>query len=247
MNSANETVLVVDDDQTLRLLMRELLESNLGVKVVEATDGGEAWNKLDAGLAPAMCILDVRMPKIGGLSLLARLREDWRFKHQKVMLCSTVNSRATILEAAGLHADAFLLKPFSADEFLGHVRSLFEKSTANAPPILEPSDEVLKRLGVGLKVYVRLLTVLGNDVQSFIQSFSKSSTATNEDLQLRVGALKGAIASLGASGLKDLFAGLEKIDLTHSREALPILKAINEERLRLLSAIAELERKAGKA
>jgi two-component system chemotaxis response regulator CheY len=242
-----QKVLVADDDETFRMLMRELLEANLGVEVVEATDGEEAWEKLNAGLAPGLCIVDVRMPKIGGLALLARLRGDRRFAQQKIMLCSTVNSRSTILEAAGLRVDAFLLKPFDAGEFLAHVRAMFPKSTAKAPPILEPTDEVLQRLDVGIKSYLRLLTVLGHEIQAFVQRFSTSSAATYEDLQLRVSALKGATASLGAVGLMELFAGLEKIEPAHVRDALPILKAISEERLRLLAAIADLEQKVANA
>ena len=103
--------------------MREILEANFNVEVVEAGDGLEAWNMLNAGLVACVCILDVRMPKMDGLSLLAKLRGDPRFKHQKVMLCSTVNSRATILEAARMHVDAFLLKPFNDTALLQAMRA----------------------------------------------------------------------------------------------------------------------------
>lgn len=128
------TVLVADDDQTLRMLMRELLEGHLGAEVAEVASGTEAWNKLDAGLTPDLCIFDLRMPGIAGLSLLTRLRRDPRFKDLPVMICSTINSRSTIVEAAGLHVDAFLLKPFKADEFLERVRALCRKPRTDLPP-----------------------------------------------------------------------------------------------------------------
>ena len=241
----HEKILVTDDDPTLRMLMRELLETNLGAEVIEATDGDEAWNKLDAGLAPSLCILDERMPKIRGLSLLARLRGDRRFKSQKVMLCSTVNKRATVLEAVELHVDAILLKPFKTDDFLTHVRSLLEKPAPKSTPSLEPTEEVLKRLGIGIHVYLRLWNVLSNDIQSFVQCFLTSSAATNEDFQLRASAIKGAISSLGATGLMDLFAGLDKIQSFRSPETLILLKAIDEERLRILAELAKLGQNTG--
>jgi two-component system chemotaxis response regulator CheY len=242
----SDKLLVADDDRTLRMLMREILEANFNVEVVEAGDGLEAWNMLNAGLVACVCILDVRMPKMDGLSLLAKLRGDPRFKHQKVMLCSTVNSRATILEAARMHVDAFLLKPFKADEFLTHVQSLLQKPAADARPCLERTEEVLGRLGISIDVYRRLLTVLNDDIQSFVASCSTSSTITNDDFQLRVSAIKGATSSLGAVGLKNLFASLEQVKWFRSPEAQPILQGIEEERLRLAAATAGLEQTAGK-
>jgi two-component system chemotaxis response regulator CheY len=243
----NEIILVTDDDPTLRMLMREILETNLGVEVVEATDGDEAWKKLDAGLTPSLCILDERMPKVRGLSLLARMRGDQRFKSQKVMLCSTVNKRSTILEAVDLHVDAIVLKPFEANEFLTHVRSLLKKTEEKPAPPLDPMEQVLKRLGIDAKVYLRLWDVLSNDIQSFVQSYSTSSTVTKEDFQLRASAIKGAVSSLGAAGLMNLFAALEKVESVRSPDALRILKAIDEEHIRVLAELAGVAQSARKS
>jgi CheY-like chemotaxis protein len=242
----SEKVLVTDDDQTLRMLMRELLETNLCAEVIEAPDGAEAWAKLEAGLAPSLCIFDVRMPKMGGLSLLAKLRGDPRFKQLKVMLCSTVNSRATIIEAAKLRVNAFLLKPFKADDFLAHVRALFKVAPANPNAFLDPVDAVLKRLGISLKLYLRLLAVLDGDIQSFVQSLLTSSDLTDEDFRFRVGGINGAISSLGVVGFADLFARLEKVESFRAPDSLILVKAIDEERLRLQVAMSELQQNAMK-
>ena len=239
------TVLVADDDQTLRMLMRELLEGHLGAEVAEVASGTEAWNKLDAGLTPDLCIFDLRMPGIAGLSLLTRLRRDPRFKDLPVMICSTINSRSTIVEAAGLHVDAFLLKPFKADEFLERVRALCRKPRTDLPPPLEPAEEVLKRLGVETTVYLRLLAVFGDEVQSFLRSCSTSLAANPDEFLLRVTAIKGAASSLGAIRLTEMFAGLEQSKSFRSPEHLPILKAIEQERLRIVAAGAKLQQKAG--
>ena len=236
----SEKILVVDDDPTLRLLIKELLLANFEVEVVEAANGLQAWDMVQSGLNPGLCIMDVRMPKAGGMFVLGKLRADPRFSRQKVMLCSTVNSRATILEAAKLRVDAFLLKPFQADEFLAHVRSLLERQETKILPQLEPTDEVLKRLGIELKVYLRLLAVLCNDIHAFVQSFSGSNPGTEDEFQLRVSAIKGAVASLGATGLMDLFAYLEHVDSRRSFELSQKLLAIEAERLRIMDAVQEL-------
>jgi two-component system chemotaxis response regulator CheY len=240
-------VLLADDDPTLRLLMKELLQTRFDAEVIEAADGLEAWEKFQSGPAPCLCILDVRMPKEGGLSLLARLRADPRFRRQMVMLCSTVHSRATILEAAKLRVDAFLIKPFQGDEFLDRVDLLFRKSgTAGLPP-LEPTDVVVKRLGIGTEVYLRLLGVFCRDVGAFLESYSDSSAHPEEDFQLRVSAIKGASSSLGTAGLTDLFASLEQFDSHHSPQILPILKAIGDEQQRVQAALAGLQQKDASA
>src|SRR5579863_2384921 len=95
-------VLISDDDATLRLLMGGLLRKRLGYEVVETTDGQKAWEALDSGLMTDLCILDLWMPGMGGLDLLAKLRSDPRFSRQKVILCSLENSRGAVQQAAAL-------------------------------------------------------------------------------------------------------------------------------------------------
>ena len=262
----SEVVLLADDDPTVRMLMREILQGQLGLEVVEVKNGDEAWAKLDGGLAPALCILDEKMPKMGGLDLLAKMRADPRFTQQRVMLCSAVIPRSSVLEGVRLRVDAIILKPFRVDDFSTQVRTLLQKPRATLAPALEPAQDALKRLGIGMNVYLRLLSVLNQDIQSFVRAFLTSTASSNEDLQssvsaivqglsaqtapvntnedfqLRVCAIKGAVSSLGAPKLIELFSNLEKIGSYGSPRTAPILKAIEQERLRVLDAKAELER-----
>ena len=142
--------------------------------------------------------------------------------------------------------NAFLLKPFKADDFLAHVRALFKVAPANPNAFLDPVDEVLKRLGISLKVYLRLLAVLDGDIQSFVQSLLTSSDLTDEDFRFRVGGISGAISSLGVVGFVDLFARLEKVESFRAPDSLILVKAIDEERLRLQVAMSELQQNAMK-
>src|SRR5258708_2352605 len=71
---AKERILVVDDEQNARQALRTLLVEE-GYEVAEAADGEEALEQLGA-FAPAAVLTDVRMPKMDGLSLLKKAREQ---------------------------------------------------------------------------------------------------------------------------------------------------------------------------
>src|SRR5664279_3543034 len=115
-------ILVADDDPVLRRLMRELLIRRFGYEVVEAVDGLKAWQALSSGLKLDVCIFDLLMPEIGGLDLLFRVRGDRRFMHQKVILCSTLHDRASVVQAESLEVEGYLVKPFTGRSFLEMVK-----------------------------------------------------------------------------------------------------------------------------
>ena len=154
-------VLISDDDPTLRLLMSTLLRKKLGYEVFETTDGLKAWQALDSGMKADLCILDMWMPEMGGVDLLAKIRSDPRFKRQKVILCSSEDGKGPILKAAALGVSGYLLKPFVTQYFLDQVRKACEGSqTAPAREALENVEAVLERMGIGRETYLELLNVL---------------------------------------------------------------------------------------
>ncbi len=225
-------VFVVDDDPTLRMLMCELLRSDLRCETLEASDGLEAWEILNSGLIPDLLIVDVRMPKMGGLELVSRLRANRNRRGQKVMLCSTVNDRATIVRAAHLGINGYLLKPFMAGDFVMQLRRLCENPAPSATA-LEPLDLVLGRLGSGKRIYLDLLGVFTRNVEDFITRFRAGAESPNRnDLVLRLGAIEGAARSLGAQGLAAAALKLEHSllaeDALAAASAIEMLESENE-------------------
>ena len=104
------TILVVDDDPSLRRLLRATLGS--GYLILEAEDGLEALG-LVRREHPDLVLLDVRLPGLGGLEVCRRIKADPVTAPTKVIIVSvyaTGNERAAGL-AAG--ADAYVVKPFS--------------------------------------------------------------------------------------------------------------------------------------
>ncbi len=113
-------VLVVDDDDDLRELVKLLLESH-GTDVVAAADGVEAWERVQRDGAFSLILLDVMMPRMDGPQFLARLRAS-PYDHIPVVLVS--GHLDSLAAAKLLGADAWLTKPLHFDELLATIQRL---------------------------------------------------------------------------------------------------------------------------
>ena len=235
-------ILVADDDPTMRKLMGNLLHGRLGWEVTEVNNGLDAWQALDSGLTPDLCILDLMMPGMGGLELLAKLRSDDRFKRQKVMLCSIKSRRSTVEQALSLGVNLYLVKPFTAAEFVKEVRRVCQPLPATAlPEPLQPLEDVLERLGIERGLYLELLSVFTNDVADLITRTAAPNNLSRSDWELRLGAIEGAGSSLGAvllvAAATRLAVSVKAGDTTSIRANVEALGAENE---RLLAAVARI-------
>lgn len=130
-------ILVVDDEQALRVALRRALGAE-GYSVTEAPDGQAALAAL-AERGRDLVILDVLMPGIDGLQVCARMRE-LRDRTPVLMLTAreTVGDKVAGLEAG---ADDYLVKPFALVELLARVKALLRRAA--------PADDGLERLSYG--------------------------------------------------------------------------------------------------
>ena len=193
-------ILVADDDPVLRRLMRELLFRHLGYAVVEAADGLKAWQALNSGLKPDVSILDLMMPGMGGLDLLFRLRGDRRFKHLKIILCSTLHDRASVAQAGSLEVEGYLVKPFTGQSFLAMVRrACATGSEPGSPPASPPAETMPKRLGIDNGLYLELVNAFTADVRDTLTRLADwPALGSRDELALRLVSARGAGLSLGA-------------------------------------------------
>lgn len=113
------TVLVADDEPSMRLLVHATIESD-DYKVLEAADGDEAWTLINQ-FKPSLVLLDVQMPGRTGLEILGMIKSDPSLAATRVILL-TAKALAVDMEAgmtAG--ADFYLTKPFSPLDLLTRV------------------------------------------------------------------------------------------------------------------------------
>lgn len=104
--------MVVEDDRALLELLVDYFEHQ-GVEVVVAEGAEEALDKLRGGERPDVILTDLRMPKVSGEELLARLQADPRWASIPVALMSGDPGRLAFTGAVGLPV---LAKPFTIDE-----------------------------------------------------------------------------------------------------------------------------------
>ena len=111
-------LLIADDDEDLRGIVAWLLRSS-GYRVVTARDGCEALEKLAAGDI-SLVVLDLHMPRLGGLGVLQAMTRDERLRRIPVVVMTACPSQAP--------ADAVVLaKPFDADRLIGLVDRLLQR------------------------------------------------------------------------------------------------------------------------
>src|ERR1041385_4585343 len=105
-------VLLVDDEDQLRRVMRDLLERQ-GYTVVEARDGAQALEEVDRH-APDIIILDLNLPGVDGYSVLAQLRSRQATRQLPIVVLPARGDEDNEVRVLELGADDFLTKPFRA-------------------------------------------------------------------------------------------------------------------------------------
>src|ERR1700710_546775 len=95
-------ILVVDDDLIARMVLMHLVASCGFDDIVEADDGEEAWAQLQHGLRPALCFCDLRMARLSGIELLARIKTAPALGTMRFVLASAASDEASVAQASSL-------------------------------------------------------------------------------------------------------------------------------------------------
>ena len=109
------TVLVVDDESMMRLLLKGLLQQIGFVKIIEAEDGADALGRLESANTIDIIICDLEMPIIDGLEFVSMLRSSKRALNPKVpvVIVTGHSEQGKVHEAVRLGISGFLVKPVS--------------------------------------------------------------------------------------------------------------------------------------
>ncbi len=121
-------MLIADDDQEMRRLVRKALEKQ-GLRIVEARDGEEAIAALIEH-RPAGAVLDVMMPGLNGWEVCKYIRSKPEFEHVAVLMLTAIGKTTNELTAPLYGADAYLDKPFEIAELSSTVRRILEERKA---------------------------------------------------------------------------------------------------------------------
>lgn len=104
------SVLIVDDAVFMRATIKQILEANGHSVAGEASTGVEAIEKF-AELKPDVVIMDITMPKMGGIDALKRIKV--LDPNAKIIICSAIGQQDKIAESIQCGAQEFIVKPFA--------------------------------------------------------------------------------------------------------------------------------------
>jgi len=112
-----QTILVIEDEQDMLLLLRRILESE-GYRVVLATDGVYGMALLKEA-KPDLVLLDIMMPGPDGYDTLASIRQ---YSNVPVIMITAKRETEALQKALGLGADDYVKKPFRPAELLARIK-----------------------------------------------------------------------------------------------------------------------------
>jgi DNA-binding response OmpR family regulator len=152
------TVLLVDDEESVQKLLAFPLERE-GFRVVQARDGEEAldlFGREDVDLV----VLDLMLPKLGGLEVCRRMRGAG--SAVPIIMLTARGDEVDKVLGLELGADDYITKPFSIREFMSRVRALLRRAKLPAPAL---RDEVIETDGLRIDTAKRVVDVRGEPVQ----------------------------------------------------------------------------------
>ena len=120
-------ILVVDDDADLRDIVRSILEP-AGFTVEEAEDGLSALQRIRTR-APDLVVLDDHMPRMTGLEVCERLKQDVLLRHLPVIMLTGKSTLQDKVHGLNVGVDDYLVKPFEPQELLARVHTVLRRTT----------------------------------------------------------------------------------------------------------------------
>ena len=131
---SQKIILLVEDNQDdEELALLALDKGNVANEIIVARDGAEALDYVfatgqyagrNASLAPQLVLLDLKLPKIDGLEVLRRLREEPRTRRLPVVILTSSKEEEDLMRGYDLGANSYVRKPVDFNHFVEAVRQL---------------------------------------------------------------------------------------------------------------------------
>ena len=133
MSSKNVLLLVEDNPDDEALAVRALKKNHVVNEVVVVRDGAEALDYLygrgayesrDISVQPEVVLLDLKLPKVDGLEVLKRIRDDERTKFLPVVVLTSSSEEKDLVESYKLGANSYIRKPVDFKQFTEAIQQL---------------------------------------------------------------------------------------------------------------------------
>lgn len=130
----DKVILLVEDNARDEVLtLRALKQSGVANEIIVARDGVEAFEYLfgtgryegrDTKVQPQLILLDLKLPKIDGLQVLTRLRDDDRTKRLPVVIFTSSSEQEDMMRSYDLGANSYIRKPVDFEQFAEATRQV---------------------------------------------------------------------------------------------------------------------------
>ncbi|TYP93755.1 two-component system, OmpR family, alkaline phosphatase synthesis response regulator PhoP [Fodinibius salinus] len=133
-----QTILVVDDEQDLL----DLIEYNLnkeGFDVLKAEDGKEGI-EMARKHNPNLMLLDIMMPKMDGMEVVERMRDDAQLKHTPIIFLTARGDEKTEIEGLDKGGDDYITKPISTTKLISRIKAVLRR--------FEETEEMTNKIDV---------------------------------------------------------------------------------------------------
>jgi DNA-binding response OmpR family regulator len=165
------TIFIVDDERTVREVVRRYLERE-GYAVVEAETGAEALERLREQRAD-LILLDIMLPGLDGFAVTRSLRNAPEFAGLSVngdipiIMLTSRGDEADRIAGFDLGVDDYVVKPFSPRELVARVRAVLRRSL----PVTEREEKPITFEGMSIDPLRRVVTVNGESVTLTVKEF----------------------------------------------------------------------------
>lgn len=118
-------ILLVDDSDTMRKLIRRILRQLDFEYIVEAADGVEAWEVLQRTHVDFI-VSDWNMPRMTGIDFLRKVRESEKFGHLPFLMVTAEAQKTNVIEAIEARVSNYIVKPFNAHTLQAKIEAIFK-------------------------------------------------------------------------------------------------------------------------
>jgi CheY-like chemotaxis protein len=132
MNNLGYILMVDDSEEDVELAQRALSQGKLANRIVVTRDGAEALDylyrrgsfSLRDQTDPIVVLLDISMPKVNGIEVLAKMKSDLHLKTIPVVMLTSSRQGPDVEECYRLNANAYVVKPVDFDQFADAIRTI---------------------------------------------------------------------------------------------------------------------------
>jgi DNA-binding response OmpR family regulator len=115
------TLFLAEDEESTAILLKFLLARG-GYTVVHAADGQQAQTMIDQMPPPALVLLDIMLPYLNGLQLLAHIRQKAEWQHVPIIMLTADSNERDIEQALAAGANDYMVKPFNPRELTARLQ-----------------------------------------------------------------------------------------------------------------------------